>query len=220
MLDPTVAGLQQPAPLSMNGTPAAPVLRGMQTYPTITVSGVPITEGSLQPAQTRDHVCPVCGKAHGRVFNRHDESFDLRRWRQAIARLAAAAWTQEPLRESCFVLATFTVPKPSREHSEKDVDKLVRAVLDALKGVAFTDDKHVALALGVKHYAGANQPNVGATIDFGRMEVLPHALERFLAAHQTRYDYAGATPASALKARKPRPLNLRNARAPLLRTLH
>lgn len=170
------------------------------------------------PGQTRDHVCPLCGKAHGRPFNRPMMSFQLQRWRAAIAAAAARAWTEKPLRESCFVIVNFTVPKPSREHNEKDIDKLLRAILDALKGTAFTDDKHVALVLGVKHYAGATQPQTGAAIEFGRMEALPHALERFLAAHQTRYDYAGATPASALRARKTTTLNLRNARAPLFRT--
>lgn len=185
------------------------------TYPPLTITGQPRTEGSLQPRQTRDHVCPLCQKAHGRMYATHDQDRELRLWRQLIKRGAEELWRRPGLAEPCFVMADFVVPKPSVHYHEKDVDKLLRAVLDALAmaGV-FADDKHVALALGVKHYAGAAHPYPGATIMFGTMKDATDALARLYnrVIAIPIQDHAGRAPPATKKATaRPRPRRLRLA---------
>jgi crossover junction endodeoxyribonuclease RusA len=52
-----------------------------------------------------------------------------------------------------------TLPKKVTAHCKKpDVDKLLRAILDSLKGVIWTDDSQVVDIHGVKHYATTDMP--------------------------------------------------------------
>lgn len=58
---------------------------------------------------------------------------------------------------------TLKASAPSNPVTKPDVDKLLRAVLDGLKGVAYTDDSQVRPVMGDKVYALLGQPE-GARI--------------------------------------------------------
>jgi Holliday junction resolvase RusA-like endonuclease len=102
----------------------------------------------------------------GRII--HDKGPELTTWRTAVAKAAKAAGAQPvhkdvPLR----VDMTFWLPKPKTVTREKptakiDLDKLIRAVNDALGGstqpVAFTDDGQIVHMEVFKHYADESNP--------------------------------------------------------------
>lgn len=133
------------------------------------VPGLPVAKGSLR-AFTRKG---------GGVGVEEGNADKVRPWMSSIslaARDAGAVPGDGPVR----VGLTFVMPRPKGHfkkngvlkpdapsfHAKKpDVDKLVRAALDALTGVAFTDDARVC---GLdpapwKRYAGTNEP-IGARI--------------------------------------------------------
>jgi len=49
---------------------------------------------------------------------------------------------------------------PSQPAVQPDIDKIARAVLDALTGTVFADDKQVVSLVCRKHYADAHMPGV------------------------------------------------------------
>jgi len=77
-------------------------------------------------------------------------------WRADIARVAKSViW--EKATESVEVHLTFTLLKPktvkrNEPHVRPDIDKLIRAVLDGLTGVAYDDDQQVTKITAVKEY--------------------------------------------------------------------
>jgi crossover junction endodeoxyribonuclease RusA len=90
---------------------------------------------------------------------------NLKQWRQLVAHAAQPYAAGGPLRGGVFVLLTFslqrpkTLPKRVREHLKKpDIDKLARAVLDALTGILFVDDSEVIRLTVKKQYAAPHQP--------------------------------------------------------------
>lgn len=120
------------------------------------VAGLPVPQGS-----SRAFV--VAGRARITSTSGHK----LQDWRQAIAseaRFAFQALQEGPVR----VQAVFYVPRPTSRAKrdlwpdrKPDVDKLARAALDALTGVAFKDDAQVVQLEASKHYAvGDKQPGV------------------------------------------------------------
>lgn len=123
-----------------------------------TVHGIPVPQGSKK----------VFGKA---VVETNEAR--LRPWRQEVAAAAAEAMAgREPLHEPVIVIFNFCLPRPKGHYgtgrnagtlkpsapefsaSKPDLDKLVRAVLDALTGVAFRDDAQVAHLHAEKTYDG------------------------------------------------------------------
>lgn len=130
----------------------------------ITVPGVPIPEGSVRTFQMK-----------GRAFTTHSNPGTLARYRNDIRNV----WTIDPRgghRDPApevgpFRLAvTFTFKRPADHYTTKgvlkgekyarpaptwvekkpDVDKLVRAVADALTGYAWHDDKQVVMVEATK----------------------------------------------------------------------
>lgn len=166
-------------------------------FPVLDVVGVPYTEGSLQP---------MINKVTGRAFNRHQQDFELKRWRNKLAVAMAEQWRGPMIAEPCFLLADFRTPIPGgpTHANDKDVDKLLRAVLDALKmGRAVKDDRHLALIAGVKHHVGAAYPVPGARLEFGLIGDAYDALASFIERNKDSLpqSYAGQ-PAKSARPRR------------------
>ena len=117
---------------------------------TVEVLGVPVPQGSL--------------KALGRGRLTHSNGEQLRPWRESVTwhlrQAAAVAGVVEPWDGPVGVLATFTLPRPPSAPRRRwapdrkpDLDKLLRAVLDALtaSGVV-VDDARVVQANARKEY--------------------------------------------------------------------
>lgn len=93
----------------------------------------------------------------------------LRDYRQAVAWSAQAArpvgWT--PIVGPADVSIAFTILRPKSTPRRRtfpttrpDLDKLVRAVLDALTGIAFVDDAQVVTIAAEKRYGAENLTTV------------------------------------------------------------
>lgn len=117
------------------------------------VPGTPIPEGSTRAWVVNGH--PVTTHANAKA---------LGPWRSAIAEEARKAAIGQTFsdNEAVYVRAHFAFLRPKSrakqvEHTTKpDLDKLLRALLDALKGIAYTDDSHVIDADVSKVYVDAN----------------------------------------------------------------
>ena len=105
------------------------------------VKGRPVPQGSLKFIQGR----PI-----------HARATDLAVWRADIARNAELSGFK-PVSNPISVTLTFSLLKPksakrSTPHVKPDLDKLIRAVLDGLTGVAYVDDSQVILIKARKIY--------------------------------------------------------------------
>ena len=125
------------------------------------VLGDPVTEGSTRAFVSKD------GKA--RVV--HD-SPHLDGWRQAIG-YEAKKHVSGPLHEGRVdVTAVFWLLRPKSVSVKKrpsptvipDVDKLTRALLDALSGIVYRDDGQVCRIEVEKRYCDAGQPRPGVAV--------------------------------------------------------
>lgn len=119
------------------------------------VAGVPVTQGS-KTAGVNPHT--------GRAFVRESGGDRLKAWRTAINSQAQQAYADRaPWLGPVMLDIHFAVPRPTSAPKTKrtypikarsgDVDKLARAVMDALTGVAFTDDSQVLILMVAKDYA-------------------------------------------------------------------
>lgn len=128
---------------------------------TFWVAGLPVPQGS-----SRAFV--VAGRARITSTSGHR----LQDWRQAIASEARFAFN-ELIAGPVLVRAEFFVPRPASRrkadlHPDRrpDLDKLARAVLDALTGVAVADDAQVVQLVASKAYAApTGQPGVRVTVE-------------------------------------------------------
>lgn len=128
------------------------------------VDGIPVPQGS-----TRAFVIKGTTRAivtQGGSKQRRD---DLGTWRQAIAARARQAGAV-PMLGPLTVVLTFGLLRPkSRPKRETepdrrpDLDKLVRAALDALTGVAFVDDAQIVRCVAEKRYE-ASFPGLTVTL--------------------------------------------------------
>ena len=106
------------------------------------VKGRPVPQGSLKFIQGR----PI-----------HVRAKDLALWRADIARMAEIAGLR-PIQGGVRVHCTFIFKQPKSVKDrpfpwvKPDIDKLLRAVLDGLTGVAYDDDSQVILLGGSKIY--------------------------------------------------------------------
>ena len=105
------------------------------------VKGRPIPQGSLK-------------FINGHAI--HVRAQDLALWRADIARVAKSVIWEKAV-ESVEVHLTFTLLKPKTVKRNEpfvrpDIDKLIRAVLDGLTGVAYEDDQQVTKITAVKEY--------------------------------------------------------------------
>lgn len=125
------------------------------------VAGVPIPQGSKQAFVVK-----------GRAVVTERGRARLGPWRGQVAAMASA-FVEEPLAGPVYVELDFTFTRPKSHYrtgalahelkplapeyvaTRPDVDKLARAVLDALTGVAFRDDGQVAELRVSKRYSVA-----------------------------------------------------------------
>lgn len=140
-----------------------------------TVPGVATTQGSMR-AVTNRHT--------GRAVVIHEKPQKLRSWRNDIQALYLdTAKDRPPHGGPVTVYLSFDLPRPKAHYgtgrnsetlkpsapllhtSKPDLDKLVRAVLDALTGVAWRDDSQVCLVNARKWYGTVPQLHVRLLFD-------------------------------------------------------
>ena len=125
------------------------------------VPGVPAPQGSKR------HV------GNGRMI---ESSAAVGPWRERVALVAHNAMGGlAPMTGPVTVVLTFWLPRPksakagAQATKRPDLDKLVRAVLDALTGIAFIDDSQVVRIDAGKALTGPDSPNPGCEIDVWEM---------------------------------------------------
>ncbi|WP_308646816.1 RusA family crossover junction endodeoxyribonuclease [Nocardia cyriacigeorgica] len=115
------------------------------------VDGTPRPQGSKNVSRT------------GHVY---ESSKHLKAWRASIA-LAARAHRVRPVNAPVAVGLEFVMPRPARTPKNQppppatqrpDLDKLERAVLDALTGIGWVDDSHVTHLIASKRRADDGEP--------------------------------------------------------------
>lgn len=116
-----------------------------------TVLGKTATKGS-----TRSFVSRKTGKVVTLADNKHLASWT--RMAEYEARRAGAEYAPKPQAVQVHVCFQFLRPTSGKgrtrvDHTVKpDIDKLLRAVLDALTGVAYEDDSQVVSVIATKSY--------------------------------------------------------------------
>jgi crossover junction endodeoxyribonuclease RusA len=128
-----------------------------------TCAGHPVTQGSKR-AFVRN----------GRPILTEQSGDRLRLWRHIIATTARENATQGPLEGPVQVHLFFRLERPASTPKRKrtwpiktrsgDVDKLARAALDALTGVAFRDDAQVVRLVVEKDWADGRGPGVEVVV--------------------------------------------------------
>jgi crossover junction endodeoxyribonuclease RusA len=125
--------------------------------------------GTPAPQGSKRHV------GNGRMI---ESSAAVGPWRERVA-LAAhnalRASAQRPMVGPVTVILTFWMPRPKSARAgaaatkRPDLDKLVRAVLDALTGIAFVDDSQVIRIDASKSLTGVGWSVAGCEIDVWEM---------------------------------------------------
>ena len=101
-----------------------------------------------------------------------DSNRSVKAWQQLVAIGAGEAITRTPRAPLLFhgpvrVVIGFYFPRPKKYTTKRtrpahmvkpDVDKLARAVLDALTTIVFRSDAQVAELIAAKHYADSGAP--------------------------------------------------------------
>lgn len=112
---------------------------------TMTVDGIPVPQGSMKKSR------------HGTLIHSNEA---LSSWRNAIAWVAKTEWAGKPLiDEPCALKVEFFLPKPKTPRNKRhpdtkpDLDKLIRAVGDALTGVALKDDSRIVIVHAQKSWS-------------------------------------------------------------------
>jgi len=118
------------------------------------VEGKPVPQGSLK-------------FIHGRPI--HERATDLAVWRANIAREARHSGVSKQVDKAVWLRLVFFMRPPktvkrSEPYVKPDLDKLIRAVLDGLTGVAYDDDCQVTNIEAEKHYCDENNPDAGVWI--------------------------------------------------------
>lgn len=115
------------------------------------VSGLPVPQGSMKVL-------------NGNIIHTKDK--ELRTWRVHVGNTAKNCGVETAQKEKGVLIdLMFCMPKPpsvkrSVPNTRPDLDKLVRAVLDALTGIAYIDDGQVIGITASKIYSN----NVGVKI--------------------------------------------------------
>lgn len=119
------------------------------------VDGIPVPKGSARSYVSK----------RGKLSTVQDNKDRLIPWEAAVGWRARAAGLR-PTDAPCIVSAVFRMPRPKshygarglrpsapRHHAIRpDTDKLIRAILDALTGIAWMDDSQVVDLHPVKRY--------------------------------------------------------------------
>lgn len=140
----------------------------MRECVTFFVPGVPVSQGSMTSF--------VVGRrqADGSVLNARAVTTAankgrLNEWRRTVQDAAAVVFTATPSEEPAAVGLCFVMPRPrtvSRAWPgvRPDIDKLARAVLDALTGVAYRDDACVVMLMASKVYGDGDACGVTVVV--------------------------------------------------------
>lgn len=124
------------------------------------VPGDPIAQGDLMCIGTR------WSRTQGRnvYLLVHKNGGKLKDWRNRIRKYVREEWPHEPTDRAIRLDLVFRFKQPKsrearREHASRttDLDKLVRAVYDALTGVLYTNDARVVCSWIAKEWG---QPGV------------------------------------------------------------
>ena len=140
----------------------------------IEVLGTPVPEGSTKaiPYKSKDGAT--------KVAIMHNKSSELMDWRYRIAkeyRENGGTYTEQ---YGIDIHVEFFFTRPKSVKAEKrpnmtvkpDVDKLLRAVMDALTGVAYKDDSQVVSVTAVKRYGKENDVDCACiTVSQRRSEI-------------------------------------------------
>ena len=108
------------------------------------VAGLPVPQGSLKVI-------------NGNIMHVKDK--ELRAWRVDIGKTAKNCGVEMATKETGIIInLMFCMPKPKSVRrlipsTRPDLDKLIRAVLDALTGVAYVDDGQVVEITASKIYS-------------------------------------------------------------------
>ena len=119
------------------------------------VPGIPKSKGSKSMIKTKT----------GRYLMIEANANKLRVWMRAIEARAMLAF-KEPIEGAIHLECRFyfqrpkTVKKRLLPHVKPDLDKLLRAVDDALQGIAFKDDSQVTTIISHKYYVTDNNQGV------------------------------------------------------------
>lgn len=130
-------------------------LRGMN----FRVRGIPVPQGTARAF--------VAGGRAYLATDANRSSSPIGAWRGAIAREAQLVMGDSPLIEAPVeVTATFSLPRPrslakriTQPDAKPDIDKLARALLDAMTGVVIRDDAQV-VDLQLRKVYDDEQPGV------------------------------------------------------------
>lgn len=132
------------------------------------VTGVPMQKGSIVRMPTGGYI--PAGTTASRM--------KMSQWNMEIRHAAMEAMGErQPSRDCVRFMCEFQLPYPKSTirkyqlgwypHIKKpDVDKLLRAMLDALTGVVWADDSQVAYATINKVYAWNDRPGAHVVVDF------------------------------------------------------
>jgi crossover junction endodeoxyribonuclease RusA len=127
-----------------------------------TAYGKPEPQGSVRAFVHKGTGRPILTSANPKVKD----------WREVIAWGAREAMAgEQPYEGPIEIRASFYMPRPKsvkREHPtvKPDLDKLQRALLDALTSIVYRDDAQVVEIRASKHYVNAEvpQPCVGVWV--------------------------------------------------------
>lgn len=140
-------------------------MRGTVTSVAFDVAGIPVPQGSMK------------GFARGNRAILTSDNERLKPWRTAVTCAAADARGPHNLMvEAVEITMHFRLPVPKTAPKRKrlaavkrpDLDKLTRAVLDALTGVLFADDSQVVRLVAEKVLAYDSPPGVAIVVQEAR----------------------------------------------------
>ncbi len=122
----------------------------MPVVKTFFVAGEPVTKGSIRAFVPRGWTRPVLTSTGGK---------ELKAWESNVSWTAKQEGVK-PLPGAVSLTLTFELPRPKSlpkkvaAHTKKpDIDKLARAVCDALTGIAYADDSQIVSLTVSKRYA-------------------------------------------------------------------
>jgi crossover junction endodeoxyribonuclease RusA len=130
---------------------------------TIFVPGQPIPQGSMRGIPIRKR--RKDGTTYTGVVQIHDKGATLRAWRDKVRLFAWQEMIKRRLQTSgrpIAIAVDFTVA-PCRNGRVCDLDKLTRAVLDAMTGTVYKDDSQVSALMANRFIASVGDP-LGAKI--------------------------------------------------------
>jgi crossover junction endodeoxyribonuclease RusA len=138
------------------------------------VRGIPVSQGNAKPFIAGGTKLPDGRRVGGRAVLTTEAnrlSSPLGAWRAAVRTEAQnAIGDRPPLQGPLGLIVTFVMPRPASAPKGRlypavrpDIDKLLRAIADALKGVVWHDDSQVVTIAARKVYGEITGCRVGVT---------------------------------------------------------